>query len=154
MQRIEIWLPALSMALTFVCVAALFWSRYKQHKEHGVVFAQLSPDRIRFHETGASGCSHKTTFTRFGGASRCLQVTVTDDEVWIRTGFPFNVCASQVDLEHRISRASVLSVQPSNSGRSLLLDYRDQQGQTRRLSLVLQKADDFLRVLGYQRQTV
>ena len=134
-------------------VPGLFAMHWWRHKRNGVVFPQVSPDHIRFHEAGASGCSHKTTFTRFGGAGGCLQVTVTDDEVWVRTGFPFNVLAWQVDLEHRILRASIVSVQPGDSGR-LLLDYRDKQGQPHRLSLLLRRPDEFLRVLGMRTQTV
>jgi len=145
-----IWLIPIWMLL----VLGAFAMHWRRHKRYGVVFPQVSPDHIRFHEAGASGCSHKTTFTRFGGAARCLQVTVTDDEVWVRMGFPFNVLASQVDLEHRIPRASIVSVQPSDSGRSLLLDYRDQQSQTHRLSLVLRRPDEFLRLLSMKTQTV
>ena len=129
----------------------MYWRR---HKRYGVVFPKVSPDHIRFHETGASGCSHKTTFTRFGGAARCLQVTVTDDEVWVRTGFPFNVLAFQTDLEHRIPRASIVSIQPSGSARSLLLDFRDETNQVHRLSLMLRKPGDFLVALGIKTQTV
>ncbi len=148
-QKYIIWLNLGAMLL----VLWIFAMRWRHHKRHGIVFPQVSSDRIRFHEVRASGSSHKTTFTRLGGPAGCLQVTVTDDEVWVRSGFPFNVIGSLSDMEHRIPRASIISVQPSDSGRSLLLDYRDQQGQTHRLSLLLRGSDDFLRALGYQRQT-
>jgi hypothetical protein len=141
--------------LNLGAILLVFWifaMRWRHHKRYGIVFPQVSPDRIRFHEVRASGCSHKTTFTRIAGSSRCLDVTVTDDEVWVRLGFPFNIIGSMADMEHRIPRNSVISVQPSGSGRSLSLDYRDQEGRTYRLSLALQAPEDFLKALGYQSQ--
>jgi hypothetical protein len=149
-QKYFVWLIPIWMLL----VLGIFAIHWRRHTRYGVVFPQVSPDHIRFHETSASGCSHKTTFTRFAGAARCLQVTVTDDEVWVRAGFPFSVLAFQTDLEHRIPRASIVSVQPSDSARSLLLDYRDEKNQAHRLSLMLRRPGDFLGALGMKTQTV
>jgi hypothetical protein len=152
LQHNFIWL----FLFCFVWVVVGFGWRYISHKRTGVVFPHVPPERIRFEERTSSGCSHKTMFTRLGGARNCLQVTVTDAEVWIRPFFPFSVLAQQFDLEHRIARASITSVQPTQSAfvRSLILDYRDERGQTHRLSLMLRKPDDFLRALDLQTQTV
>jgi len=146
MDQVEHYVAWLSLLL----VLAVFVMQWHREKRRRIVFPQLSPNDIRFQEVKASGCSHKTLFTRLGGASRCLQVTVTDTEVWIRLQSPFNIMASQTDLEHRISRASILSVEPSESGRTVLLHYRDPQGHTHLLSLIVRKPDEFLRILGFQ----
>jgi len=152
LQHHFIWL----FLFCFVWVVVGFTWRYFRHKRTGVVFPHVPPERISFEERASSGCSHKTMFTRLGGARNCLQVTVTDAEVWIRPFFPFSILAQQFDLEHRIARASITSVEPTRSAfaRTLLLDYRDERGQTHRLSLALKKPDDFLRALGLQTQTV
>ena len=72
--------------------------------------------------------------------------------VWIRTFFPFSILAQQFDLEHRIPRASIMSVQakPSAFAHTILLGYRDERGHIHKLSLVLKKPDDFLRALSFQ----
>jgi hypothetical protein len=90
------------------------------------------------------------------GARNCLHITVTDAEVWVRSFFPFSALAQELDLEHRIPRLSITSVQPKQSAlvRTVLLDYRDECGQTHRLSLVLRKPDDFLRALDLQTERV
>jgi len=146
LQHHWIWI----LPLLIILAVGQFGWHYRNHKRRRIVFPQLPPEKIRFHEIGASGYSHKSTFTRFGGASRCLQITVTDAEVWIRIGFPFNILAWQVDLEHRISKTLIVSVQPTRSrfASSLLLDYRDEQGGMHRLTLLLQKPDDFLKALS------
>lgn len=135
-----------------VWVIALFGWRYHRYKQTVVVSPKVPPESIRFEERGASGCSHKTIFTRMGGARNCLQVTVTDKEVWIRPSLPFNLFAQKQDLEHRFSRASITSVKPIRSlfTDTLLLEYRDERGQTHKLSLILRKPDEFLRALDFK----
>ena len=139
------WLILFCLVWIVVCFA---WF-YLRHKRTGLVFPHVAPERIHFEERVSSGCSHKTMFTRLGGARNCLHVTVTDAEVWIRPLFPFNIFAQQSDLEHRISRAFITSIQPTQSGfaRRLLLDYRDERGQNHRLSLALKRPEEFLRAL-------
>jgi hypothetical protein len=152
LQHNFIWL----FLFCFVWVFVAFGFLYYRHKRTGIVFPHVPPESMRFEERAASGCSYRTVFTKLGGAGNCLQVTVTDTEVWTRTFFPFSVLARQFDLEHRIPRASITSVQPKQSAfvRTILLDYRDERGQTHRLSLALKRPDDFLRALSLQTQTV
>lgn len=146
LQHSFVWL----FPVCFAWVVVIFVIRYYRHKRTGIVFPSIPPERIRFEEKKASGRSYKTWFTKLGGASRCLQITVTDTEVWIRTYFPFTALAQQCDLEHRIPKAAITSVQPKQSAfvRAILLDYRDERGQSHRLSLTLQKPEDFLKALA------
>ena len=136
-------------------VVGIVW-RYFRHKRTGLVFPQNLQEPIRFEERAASGSSDKTWLTRIGGARHCLRVTVTDAEVWIRPFFPFNILAQEFDLEHRIARASITSIQPTQSAfvRAILVEYRDERGQPHRLTLVLKKPDDFLSALGLQTQPI
>src|SRR6516162_9633551 len=81
--------------LWFTWVAILFGLRYRRHKRTGIVFPHVPAESIRFDEKAASGYSHRSVLTKYGGAKRCLCVTVTDTEVWIRTVFPVSVFAQQ-----------------------------------------------------------
>jgi hypothetical protein len=129
-------------------VVGFAW-RYYRHKRRGIVFPEIGPERVRFHERGASGHSKKTLFARLGGARNCLQVSVTDTEVWIRMIFPLNILAQDLDLEHRIPREAITSAElvPCRTGKSILLEYRDQQGQMHGLSLRLRNPEAFLQAL-------
>ena len=97
----------------------------------------------------ASGNSHKSWWTRLGGARNCLRVAVTDSEVWIRPFFPFSLLAGDFDLEHRIPRSSILAAELSSSSliRSVLLDFRLADGSQRRVQLRLRDPDAFLAAL-------
>jgi hypothetical protein len=135
---------------SFVWVSCWFGWFYYKHKKTGIVFPPVPDTGVHYVEGNASGSSHKTLFTRLGGASRCLRVTVTDTEVWIRPYPPFDIFAQMFDMEHRIPRASITSVRPGKTlwVRTLILDYQDQAGQMHRVSLVLRNPDAFLRALG------
>jgi hypothetical protein len=141
------WLFAV-WAVLFVVMLAWRWHQYQ---ERGVTFPDIDPISIRYRETSASGCSHKSVWTRLGGASNCLTVTVTDSEVWIRSWFLLEVLAGhQFDLIHRIPRTSFTAARRKSpdSPRNVILEFRDTQGEPHRIELILRKGDEFLRVLG------
>lgn len=129
--------------------------RWIRQKKSGLRFPKLPPERVRFEEWTASGSSQKTAFTRLARARNCLRITVTDDEVWVRPFFPFNLLAPELDLEHRIPRASITRVQPKEGSlyRTLLLEFQDPAGGAHRLSLNLKDPEGFLRALVSRRES-
>ena len=140
---------ALCFGLSFLWVCAWFSYFLYRHRRHGIRFPALDTVRPLFHEDASSGCSHRSFWTRLGGARRCLRVTVTDREVWVRLSFPFTALSHIYDLEHRIPREAIASVAPSGSGlfRSVLLDYRQASGVVRRLQFYLRDPAGFLAAL-------
>jgi hypothetical protein len=140
--------------LFFAWGAMVIGIRYYRHKRTGLVFPHVPSENLRFDEKAASGYSHKSLFTKYGGAKNCLCVTVTDTEVWIRTPFPFNVFSQKCDLEHRIPRACITGLRSKKSAfaRAITLDFRDDRGQIHTFTLMLKRPDDFLKALNLQVQ--
>jgi hypothetical protein len=152
-QQIEAWLErnfAWLFLFAFAWTIIVFGWRYYRYKRRGIVFPRFGPEQFRFHERNASGHSKKTLFTRLGGARNCLQVSVTDSEVWIRMIFPLNILAENFDLEHRIPKEAITraEVVAGRTGKSILLEYRDQHGQVHGLSLRIRNPDAFLQALN------
>ena len=80
--------------------AAMFYRGGRKAEKR---FPDLSLRRIQFRERGASGHSKKSILTTMGGASRVLEVIVTDGELWIRGIWPmFTYIGTKYDLTHRI----------------------------------------------------
>lgn len=107
----------------------------------------VEPTTPLFDETGASGNSHKNMWTRFAGARRCLHVTVTQTEVWVRPSFPFNFLAGFYDLEYRLPRNTITGATLANHpfiGTLVLLDFRLANGTVRRFQLRLSNPNAFL----------
>ena len=134
LARNFIWLFLFTFSWIGVGIA---WKFYR-HKKRGLVVPPIMPGDVKFHESSASGFSHKSLYTQMGGASRCMLITVTDAEVWIRTNFPFSLFSEQYDLEHRISKSAITNVQQTESrDGSLLLDFSDAQGKIHRRKSVV-----------------
>ena len=155
MQQFETFMHqhfgALFIAAVLWTFAILAWRFYRQ-RQRGIAFPSLESVHHTFHEGMASGSSHKSWWTRFGGARNCLRVTVTDSEVWIRPFFPFSLLAGAFDLQHRIPRSSISAAELSSSSllRSVLLDFRLADGSQRRVQLHFRDPNAFLAALKGQ----
>lgn len=123
-----------------------------RHRRFGVVFPPLDPSRVHYRELFASARSHLSHWTRQGCASGCVWVVVTDEDVRVCLPFPFSIFAYELDLEHCIPRASITGLEERRHwlGTSLLLDYTDTEGQSRRIELMLWRPVEFLKVLNTQ----
>jgi hypothetical protein len=125
-----------------VCIFGyMSWRRAKQGRK----FPPLSQVRVLFREQFASGYSHKSWITRFGGASNCLTITVTEDELWIGTFFPFSILLNTYDLEHRIHYSQIVLVEQQKQ--RITIDFKVDDSEVRRLTLVSRKADELRSVL-------
>lgn len=121
--------------------AYMWWRRAKQGRK----FPPLSQVHVLFREQFASGYSHKSWMTRLGGASNCLTITVTADELWIGTFFPFSILLNTYDLEHRIPLRDLVLVEQQKQ--RITIDFKVDDSEVRRLTLVTRKADELRSVL-------
>jgi hypothetical protein len=103
--------------------------------------------RVVFRERGVSGHSKASLRTRWSGASRVLEVVVTDNELWIKGIWPmFSYIGSKHDLTHRISRSSVTKVHATNG--KVEVWFTNEQGNESHVELRLKDAAAFQRALS------
>ena len=142
-----------NFVLLFAC--ALIWNGFVmgfllwKRKRRGLVLPQRSDPDVVFSETFASGSSHKSWVTRWGGAANCLTVIVTRSHLAITTFFPFSAFDGVYDLEHLIPLSDLTNLVPK--GRVTEIEFRRSDGTRGKLSLRLRNTEAFLRAL--QRQT-
>jgi len=110
------------------------------------------PANAVFFESGAAGHSQKDFKSRLGGASRCLMVAVTPEELQVVPNFPFNLMflPEIYDLEHKIRREDVISVTEEKSallGDKATVVFRVPTGEQRTIVLRLKHTADFLQAL-------
>ena len=105
---------------------------------------------VVFEEKGASGRSLKTWWTRLGGASNCLIVSVTRSRLIIRPIFPFTLLfiPEIYDLEHSIGLVEItnIDVQPSAFRQVAVVEFQERQ-QLRRIEITLRNPDRFLQAV-------
>ena len=130
--------------LWVVAFAAFFaWRRHTR----GPIHPPYTEQDVRFTERFASGFSHKSLFTRFGGAHNALIVRVLKDALLIEpiAVFKWITPAGFNDLEHYVPRKDILDVQsiPSFGRQILRIQFRAKDGTPHTLELVLRKAQEF-----------
>lgn len=102
---------------------------------------------VRFRERGASGYSTRSLITRFGGASRALDVTITDTEVWLKGIWPpFTFIGTLFDLTHRIPRPQIRSVE-AKAGK-VDLRFLSEAGVESHVVLILKDTSGFMAAVG------
>lgn len=119
----------------------MLWRR----KIRGPHFPNRSEVNILFEERWTSGSSHKSLFTRFGGASNCLRVAITDDELWMALHFPFIAFSARLDLDHRICRNTITNIE--QRGKLVRVTFTLDDGDARMIALRLRNDDQFVAVL-------
>lgn len=138
-----------ALCLAWVLGASLFFAF--RRKARGSTHPAIEISKLKFLEKFVSGFSHKSLFTRFGGARNALVVTVSNDAVliepvallkWIMP-MGFN------DLEHYIPKANIVNVRTASSfGRgSIQIEFRSNDGTKKTVELILRKPQEFLAAL-------
>lgn len=154
----RIWFPRFTsfreflnaFAALWVMVIALFALTILRNRLRGSIFPDELPTGVIFRERFASGRSFRSMFTRFGGASNCLEVVVTEDELWTRLGWPGRILftGAEFGLENRIPLSSITSIARSGiPRRRVTVSYRDAAGTLQRLEVNARNMDGFLLAL-------
>jgi hypothetical protein len=126
-----------------------FWFSVQSRRTRGEPLVPMPPAGASFCERGASGRARGNIF---GNAHNCLQVAITDDELWITPTFPFNLIAPYglMGLEYRTpkSRVSRAERRASWLGTSVVLDIlQPTEGKAHTVELRLKSPDAFLAAL-------
>lgn len=127
---------------------AFAWMARRARAKTRHVFPTPPPERPQFRVTMASGRSLRNIATRFGGGSNALEIIVTDGELWIRIGYPFNILFSgaEYDLCHRIPLDRIHTVKPRGTllGRGVQIEFPDEAGEEHRIQIEMRRLDRFL----------
>ena len=115
------------------------------------LFVGATGDEIIFRERGASGFSQKSFITKVGGASKVLDIIVTDSDLLIKgICSPFSFIGTFYDLTHRIDRKDITSL-ILESGKAHL-SFNSEKG-THNLVLFLKEPRSFIEALSNEKNT-
>jgi hypothetical protein len=138
----------LAVIWCFACFAFFAWQRIRRGSWHPPV----SASQVRFSESHMSGFSHKNVFTKFGGASKVLSVTVTNEALLVEpiTLFKWIMPFGFNDLEHYIPRENIKKIEPvSRWGRDgVVIEFISGTTEPKRIELFLRHHQQFLAALS------
>jgi len=107
------------------------------------------PEDIVFDERFAGARSHKSLFTRFGGGTSCMRISITKKALLVRPHFPFSLVGADSDLIHEIPLSAISDItQVAIAGTpAIAVRFATPVGECR-VDLVLKRPMDFLSVLS------
>ena len=147
------WLETnFDLLFAFFIAWFLFWLivSFVYRKVRGEKVSIPAKHEVVFEERGASGRSLRTWWTRLGGASNCLVVSVPRSRLVVRPIFPFTLLflPEIYDLEHSINLTEITNVDiQSGVFRQLaVVEFRKRQ-QLRRIEITLRNPEGFLQAV-------
>jgi len=135
--------PGIFAAIFVAISAATLVLFYVRGRGAEAQFPDQRDIRLKFRERGASGHSKRSVITTLGGASRVLDVVVTDRELWIKGIWPvFTYIGTKYDLTHRVPLTSIRAVTARGDRVDLL--FADQTGRECHIELQLKDPEGFV----------
>ena len=110
------------------------------------IFPDIKEVKVVFREKYASGYSTKSWKTKAGGASKLLDIVVTEEELWVKSNFIFAGFASYYDLVHKISRSNISNIE--RKPQSIIVDFINSENENKQLVLVPRKLDELYNALS------
>lgn len=124
--------------------AALWYARHSRARR-GEPWIPRKPADARFVQSWASGYGGGVPV---GGASNCLLVAITPDELWVTPQFPFNLFIPYgwLGLDHRVRASGIVEAGVTRGllTREVRLLLQDGKGGRRKLNLLLRSPEAFL----------
>jgi hypothetical protein len=108
-----------------------------------MLFAEVNMNNIKYREKYASGYSKKSILTQLGGATKVLDIFVTDQYVCVKGIYSiFTYIGTKFDLTHCIKRELISNI--SRDGSNIVVTFRSPTGSLKEIVLVLQNPSSFL----------
>jgi len=139
-------------------IIAIIWNiiafgyLFYKRKKRGSIFPDVSENDIMFSEKTASGRSHKSIFTRYGGANNCLKIIITNEELWITSWFPFSLLIEKFDLEHRIKKDQITDIEQLKkmTKNSFIIHFKTDDNSEKTIELYPKDSNAFAQAIGYK----
>lgn len=118
-----------------VTITSIFFIRGRKAIE---MFSDLDLLKVIYSEKNASGYSTKTFISRSGGASKVLQIIITDKELIVKTFLFLAYVAEKQDLLHRIPFENILKTKIKKGVlfSKLFIEFKDQNGKIKEIVLI------------------
>lgn len=124
---------------------AILKSFYDRGRKALSIFPDVKSVKVLYRDKTAFGYSTKSWHTKVGGASRSLDIVVTEDELWLRSFLLLAGITQQHDLLHKIPIKSITKTEAR--GAEITLNFKDQKGQPKQIVLNTRDKDAFLKSL-------
>ncbi|MBA4056113.1 MAG: hypothetical protein C0490_15470 [Marivirga sp.] len=134
------------LLLFIAIVIVMLKTFYDSGKKALSIFPDIKTVQVKYRDKTALGYSTKSWKTKVGGASRAVEIVVTDKELWLRSFLLFAGITKQHDLLHRIPLSKIIKIKEANG--QITLDFKSDKGESKQVVLNTKDKNEFLRSLG------
>jgi hypothetical protein len=136
--------------IVLIAIAFLFImlkTYYDTGKRALSIFPDMGSVKVVYRDKGATGCSMRSWKTKVGGASRAIDLIVTEDELWLSAMVFFAGITKQHDLLHKVSIRKITSAKLEKT--QIMLSFKDEKGRHHQVVLRTRDEYAFLKSIGY-----
>lgn len=119
---------------------------YDSGKKALSIFPDITTVKVKYRDKTATGYSTLSWKTKAGGASRVIDIVVTDTELWLRSFLLFAGITKQHDLLHRIPLHKIMRV--NETGEEITLDFRNEKSEKKQVVIRTFNKPEFLKSIG------
>lgn len=118
---------------------------YDRGKKALSIFPDINSVTVTYRDKTGLGYSTKSWSTKVGGASRSLDIVVTDKELWLRSFLLLAGITQQHDLVHRIPLKKISRIK--RDGATITLDFRNDKGERKQVVINTRDTEKFIESL-------
>jgi hypothetical protein len=119
---------------------------YDSGKKALSIFPDINTVKVIYRDKTASGYSTKSWKTKFGGASRAIDIIVTDKELWLSSFLLLAGITKQHDLLHKIPLNKITSAKEKEG--KITLTFKNAKGESKQVVLSTRDKAAFLKSIG------
>ncbi len=119
---------------------------YDSGKKAISIFPDLNTVNVIYRDRTASGYSTKSWKTKIGGASRAIEIVVTDKELWLTSFLLFAGITKQHDLLHKIPLHRIIAVKENKN--EITLNFKNEKGEAKQVVINTKDKAGFLKSIG------
>jgi hypothetical protein len=139
-------IEALVVLTVLTILLVMLKTFYDNGKKALSIFPHMTSVTVKYRDKTATGYSTQSWRTKVGGASRAIDIVVTDHELWLKSFLLFAGITKQHDLLHKIPLTKI--TRTKEDGDRITLDFRNEKGEKKQVVIRTRDKREFLKSLG------
>jgi hypothetical protein len=134
------------LLVTPLILFVIFKTLYDAGKKALSIFPDIKSVHVVYRDATATGYSKQSWKTKFAGASRAIDIVVTEQELWLKSIVLFANVTKQHGLLHRVQLRKVLRAKPD--GDYITIDFKNERGEAKQVVIRTRNNTEFIKAIG------
>jgi hypothetical protein len=137
---------ALFILISIGLLIVILKTFYESGKKALSIFPNIRSVAVKYRDKTATGYSTQSWKTKAGGASRVIDIVVTDQELWLRSFLLFAGITKQHDLLHKIPLSRITKTHQNRD--EITIDFKNEKGEKKQVIIRTRSSQEFLKLIS------